>query len=184
MTSAAPVSLLAVGAGRSKIVGLSAEAAIVPAGRGCGVATGSACRSAPAESGVGNLATGTSVLEAAVEAVLSGEFGNLLPKCGVVRWLNNASERRLEFDLGNAVRTQGCGLQVALVLAGQEALYVAGLSAGPDASYDVIRHLWCETLEVSQELGLLTVANFLERYELPDALFCQFGLPPHKLGPQ
>ena len=37
-------------------------------------------------------------------------------------------------------------------------------------SDDVLRHFWCKTLEVPQELGWLTVANFLKREELPDAL--------------
>jgi hypothetical protein len=86
---------------------------------------GSAVRPPAAESGAGNLGIETSVsrvrvehLKVAVEAVLSsaecsqlvGEVSDLLPKCGVLRWLTNASESRLDFNLGDVVRTEGCGL--------------------------------------------------------------------------
>ena len=57
---------------------------------------------------------------------MAGEVSDLLPKCGVVRGLTYATECRLDFDLGDTVRTEGCSLEVALVLAGEEALYVAG----------------------------------------------------------
>jgi hypothetical protein len=118
-------------------------------------------------------------LEVVVEAGLSsaecshlaGEVSDLLPQGTVARGWINASERRLGFDVGDAVRTEGCGLQVVFVLAGEEALYIAGQPAGPDASDDIVRHVWCETPEVSQELGRLAIANFLDREELPDALF-------------
>ena len=36
------------------------------------------------------------------------------------------SKHRLDFALGDAVRTESCALQVALILAGEEALYIAG----------------------------------------------------------
>ena len=102
---------------------------------------GSAAWPEATEDRAGNLGTGTSVsrvgvelLDAALDAVLSGaecshlsgEISDLLPKFCVLRWLINASGRRLDFDLEDAIRTEGCGLQVALVLAGEEALNVAG----------------------------------------------------------
>jgi hypothetical protein len=54
------------------------------------------------------------LLEAAVEAVLflaersllAGEVSDLLPKCAVFRGLVKASERRLDFDVGDEVRTE------------------------------------------------------------------------------
>jgi hypothetical protein len=71
-------------------------------------------------------------LEAGVKAVLpgtershlAGEFRDLLDECCVVRSLINAGKRRLDSNLGDAVRTEGCGVQVGLVLAGEEALDV------------------------------------------------------------
>jgi hypothetical protein len=100
VNSAASVSLLAGGAGRSTILGPSAEAAMVPEGSGCGVATGEGSPGRPAavEGRTGILGSGISdsrvfveLLEAVVKAVLSGaecchlagEVSDLL--CGVVR---------------------------------------------------------------------------------------------------
>jgi hypothetical protein len=40
-------------------------------------------------------------------------------------------------DLGDAVRTAGCGLQAALVLTSENGLYVGGLPTGPDGAKEV-----------------------------------------------
>jgi hypothetical protein len=53
-----------------------------------------------------------------------GEALNLLQKCGVFGGWNNASKRRLGCDLGDAVRTAGCGVQVAVMLTDENGLYV------------------------------------------------------------
>jgi hypothetical protein len=72
--------------------------------------------------------------EAGAETVLLGaecrllarEVVDLLQKCGVVGWWTNASERRLGCNLWDAVRTAGCGVQAALLLTGENGLYVGG----------------------------------------------------------
>ena len=70
--SAASVSLLVVGAGRSTILRLSAEAAMVPAGTGCGVATegGYAARPVAVEGGTGIIGSGTSVSQVGGAGIL------------------------------------------------------------------------------------------------------------------
>jgi hypothetical protein len=59
---------------------------------------------------------------------LAGEVLDKLQKCGAVGVWDNISERRLGCGLGDAVRTGIRGVQVALVLAGENGLYagVAG----------------------------------------------------------
>jgi hypothetical protein len=56
---------------------------------------------------------------------LAGEVVDLLQNCGVVGW-TNGSERRLGCHLGDAVRTAGCGVQAALLLTGENGLYIGG----------------------------------------------------------
>ena len=108
VVSAVLVSLLAVGAGWSTVLCPSAEAVVVPAETGCGVALGGGSAAGPAvvEGGVETPGTGASVSqqvvglpEAVAEEVLSGaecshlagEFSDLLPKCADVRGFINAS---------------------------------------------------------------------------------------------
>jgi hypothetical protein len=55
---------------------------------------------------------------------LTGEFCDLLDESCVVRSLIKAGKRWLDSNLGDPVRTEGCGVQVGLVLAGEEALDV------------------------------------------------------------
>jgi hypothetical protein len=103
--SAASVSLLVVGVGRSTLLRCDSEAAMVPAEGGCGVASGkgSAVRSAIPGAGARIYDAGArvpggegSVPEAGAEAVLlgaechhlSGEVLDLLQKCGIVGGLD------------------------------------------------------------------------------------------------
>jgi hypothetical protein len=114
---------------------------MVPADGGCGVASGggSAVWSAIPGAGVRIPGAGTrvpgaegTVPEAGAETVLLGaecrhlaeEVVDLLQKCGVVGGLTNVSERRLGCHFGDAVRTAGCGVQAALLLTGENGLYV------------------------------------------------------------
>jgi hypothetical protein len=76
------------------------------------------------------------LLEAGVQAVLpgiershvAGEFRDLLGERCIVRSLINAGKRRLDSNLGDAVRTEGCGVQVGLVVAGEEFVDVVWLT--------------------------------------------------------
>jgi hypothetical protein len=56
---------------------------------------------------------------------LSGEVLDLLQKCDVREW-TNASVRRLGCDFRDAVRKAGYGVQAALLLSGENGLYVGG----------------------------------------------------------
>jgi hypothetical protein len=56
---------------------------------------------------------------------LAGEVLDLLQKCGVGGW-TYTSELRLGCHLGDAVHTAGCGVQAALLLTGENGLYVGG----------------------------------------------------------
>jgi hypothetical protein len=133
--SAASISLLVVGAGRSTLMRPGSEAAMVPT-EGCGVSSrgGSAVRSVIPGAGPWISGAGTRVPEAGAVAVVLGaecrhlarEVLDLLQNCGVVgRWTND-SECRLGCDLGDAVRAVGCGFQAALLLTGENGLYVRG----------------------------------------------------------
>jgi hypothetical protein len=55
--------------------------------------------------------------------------------------------------------------------------------AGPNASEEVVWHVWYTAPEVPQELRWLMVAH-LERKELVDVLLSRGGQPPHELGLQ
>jgi hypothetical protein len=123
--SAALVSLLAVGAGRSTPLRSGSESATVPAEDGCVISGGgSSTRTAVLEAwagvpGTGELVSGAEarVPEAGPKAfLLSAECSYLagelhpLQKCSVVWGWASASERRLGCNLGDAVRAAGSGV--------------------------------------------------------------------------
>jgi hypothetical protein len=80
----------------------------------------------------GSSGAGARVPEAGAEAVLlvtdcchmAVEVLNLLQKSGVVGGWTSASDRRLGCDLGDTVRTVGCGVKPSLVLTDENGLYV------------------------------------------------------------
>jgi hypothetical protein len=161
VVSAASVVLLVVGAGGRTLLRSCPEAAMVPAEGGCGVASGggSAVWSAIPGAGVWMPGAGSRVPGAVGRVLLSAECRHLarevvdlLQKCGVVGGWTNANERRLGCHVGDAVCTAGCGVQAALLLTGENGLYVGGWPVGPHGVQEVFWHVRCKAPEVSQEL--------------------------------
>jgi hypothetical protein len=130
-----------VAAGRRAILRSVLEVAVVPAEGGFSVVSGgrsAALVAVPrARTGISGVmvqvsCVGGKVPEAFAGAVflgagrrhLTGEFRDFLLNCSCVEGWSDAGQCRLGCDLGDAVRTAGCGVQAAVFLAGEVGLYV------------------------------------------------------------
>jgi len=73
-------------------------------------------------------------------------------------------------EIGDPVNLLRGGVQVAFGLARQYGLDVGRQPAGPDASQEVVRHVWCRACQLAQELGRFAVPHLFVRQELANAL--------------